>query len=243
MLNIVHPFFRLTVHCCIDLLQQLEILNKPFGNFANVDTSTPLGLERAAEMGLIPARLVDVVLTPHVRDAGQLFDVHHKGRLFGMFRDPIERIESLYYFLRMPDQEAAVGLAVNEMTLIQFATDFSENWMVRSLVGAMVGHIDSSHLDIAKRILKTKFLIGLLEEKTESLRRIETYFGWRLPSRVSQTCKNNMYYFEPQSKNVHPAMDRTSEDYDALLAINLYDIQLYQYAKFLFQEQASLISK
>jgi hypothetical protein len=183
-------------------------------------------------MGLIPARMVDVVLTPHIREAGQLFDAHHKGRLFAMFRDPIERIESLYYFLRMPDQEAAVGLSVNDMTLVQFATDFSENWMVRSLVGVMVGPIGQPHVDVAKQILKQKFLIGLLEEKTESLRRIEAYYGWRLPSRVSQTCKN-----------LHPATDRTSPEFAALFAVNVYDMQLYEYAKFLFEEQASLISK
>lgn len=194
-------------------------------------------------MGLIPARMVDVVLTPHIREAGQLFDAHHKGRLFAMFRDPIERIESLYYFLRMPDQEAAVGLSVNDMTLVQFASDFSENWMVRSLVGVMVGPIGQPHVDVAKQILKQKFLIGLLEEKTESLRRIEAYYGWRLPSRVSQTCKNNMFYFEPQSKNLHPATDRTSPEFAALFAVNVYDMQLYEYAKFLFEEQASLISK
>jgi len=223
--------------------ERLEIISKAFGNFANVDTSTPLGIERAAEMGLIPARMVDVVITSHIRKASQLFDVHHKGRLFAMFRHPIDRIVSLYYFLKMPDQQAAVGLDVNDMSLEKFATDFSENWMVRSLVGAMVGPIDQSHLDVAKQILKKKFFIGLLEEKTESLRRIGTYFGWRLPSRVAQTCKNNMFYFEPQSKNLHPAVETTSEEYESVLAVNVYDIQLYEYAKFLFEAQAPLISK
>jgi len=221
--------------------EQLELLNKPFGNFANVDTSTPLGLQRASELGLIPSRMVDVVLTPHVREATKLFDSHHKGRLFALFRDPVDRVVSLYYFLRMPDQEASVGLNVKEMTLAQFASDISENWMVRSLTNTMTGPLDETHLNIAKEILRRKFLIGLLDEKTESLRRIESYFGWKLPSRVSQTCKNNMFYFEPQSKNIHDPIETNSKEYQILVNRNVYDIELYEYAKALFEEQQSLV--
>eukprot|EP00545_Synedropsis_sp_CCMP1620_P002697 CAMPEP_0119015096 /NCGR_PEP_ID=MMETSP1176-20130426/10553_1 /TAXON_ID=265551 /ORGANISM="Synedropsis recta cf, Strain CCMP1620" /LENGTH=486 /DNA_ID=CAMNT_0006968363 /DNA_START=18 /DNA_END=1478 /DNA_ORIENTATION=- len=221
--------------------EQLELLNKPFGNFANVDTSTPLGLQRAAELGLIPSRIVDVVLTPHVREASRLFDAHHKGRLFALFRHPVDRVVSLYYFLRMPDQEASIGLNVREMSLEQFAADISENWMVRSLTNTVSGPLTDEHLNIAKEILRTKFLIGLLDEKTESLRRIESYFGWKLPSRVSQTCKNNMFYFEPQSKNLHDQLDSSSKEYDALVQRNQHDVDLYEYAVHLFEEQQTLI--
>jgi hypothetical protein len=221
--------------------EQLELLNKPFGNFANVDTSTPLGLQRAAELGLIPSRIVDVVLTPHVREASKLFDAHHKGRLFALFRHPVDRVVSLYYFLRMPDQEASIGLNVRGMSLAQFAADISENWMVRSLTNTVSGPLTDEHLNIAKEILRTKFLIGLLDEKTESLRRIESYFGWKLPSRVSQTCKNNMFYFEPQSKNLHEQLDPSSKEYETLVQHNQHDVDLYEYAVVLFEEQQGLI--
>lgn len=223
--------------------EQLELINKPFGNFANVDTSTPMGIQRAAEIGLIPSRIVDVVLTPHVREAAKLFDTHHKGRLFALFRNPVDRVVSLYYFLRMPDQEAVIGLNVRDMSLEQFASDISENWMVRSLTNVMTGPLLDEHLAIAKEMLRTKFLIGLLDEKTESLRRIESYFGWNLPSRVSQTCKNNMFYFEPQSKNIHEQLDPESKEYAALAKHNQYDMELYEYAVHLFETQSTLISK
>jgi hypothetical protein len=141
----------------------------------------------------------------------------------------------------MPEQEASIGLNVKAMSLEQFATDVSENWMVRSLTNTMTGPLTDNHLNIAKEILRRKFLVGLLDEKTESLRRIESYFGWKLPSRVSQTCKNNMFYFEPQSKNVHDPIDPDSKEYEILVNRNHFDVDLYEYAVRLFEEQKNLI--
>lgn len=201
-----------------------------------------MGLNRAAELGLVPSRIVDVVLTPHIREAAKLFDENHKGRLFTMLRNPVDRVVSLYHFLRMPGQEASIGFNINAMSLEEFAADVSENWMVRSLTNTVTGSLDENHLKIAKEILRRKFLIGLLDEKTESLRRIQAYFGWKLPSRVSQTCKNNMFYFEPQSKNIHDALERDSEVYETLLKRNQFDMDLYEYAVELFNEQKSMFT-
>lgn len=223
--------------------QQLEIINKPYGNFINVDTTTPLGLQRANELGLVPSRMVDVIATPRLYDATKIFDDHHQGRLFTVVRNPIDRVTSLYYFLRMPDQTAAYALGVDKMTLEEFAGTFSENWMVRTLTNTMTGPINAHNLDVAKEILRRKFLIGLLEDKTETLRRIEIFFGWKLPSRVAQTCKNNMMYFEPQSQNPHDSVDPKSRTYQLLENRNKMDFELFEYSKLLFQEQAAVVQK
>merc|ERR1712183_159655 len=116
-----------------------------------------------------------------------------------------------------------------------------ENWMVRMLTGYMSGPLDVMHLNTAKEILRTKFLIGLLEEKTESFRRFEEYFGWTFPSPESQKCKNNLFYFDWHSGKAHS--DPTEYDdqmIKKILMINMWDISLYEYSKQLFREQEGL---
>lgn len=228
-----------------------------YGNFLNVDPSTPLGIEHASELGLIPSRMADVVISPHLYLSTKLFDAKHKGRLFTFLRHPIDRLVSLYYFLRVPEQNeigeiasAAVASSssgvknANNMTLEAFALSSTDNWHVRMLTNTLSGPVTVTHLDVAKEILRTKFLIGLLEKKTESLRRIETYFGWKIPSKVAQTCKNDMFYFEPLSKNPHPPMESDSSEVRIFLTRNQLDMELYQYAKLLFSvDQKKMIAK
>mmetsp|Transcript_9048 Transcript_9048/g.14016 ORF Transcript_9048/g.14016 Transcript_9048/m.14016 type:complete len:144 (+) Transcript_9048:1-432(+) len=143
----------------------------------------------------------------------------------------------------MPDREVGMGLNVQEMSLEEFANAYGDNWMVRMLTGVMEGPLTAREVDLAKQFLRKKFLVGLLDEKTETLRRFESYFGWKFPSRVSQKCKNNMFYFEPQSKNIYLPVDASSEAYQVLERRNLYDIELFNYAKQLFEDQASLVDK
>ncbi len=239
------------------LLQRLNVKTTKYGNFLNVDPSTPLGIEHASELGLIPSRMADVVITPHLFMSTKLFDAKHQGRLFTFFRHPIDRLVSLYYFLRVPEQgevgeiaSAAVASSssgvrdANNMTLEEFASSCTDNWHVRMLTNCLSGPVTIAHLDIAKEVVRTKFLIGLLEKKTESLRRIETYFGWKIPSKVGQTCKNDMFYFEPLGKNPHPPMDNESNEARIFLERNLLDLELYQYAKLLFSiDQKKMITK
>ena len=95
-------------------------------------------------------------------------------------------------------------------------------------------------MNAAKEILRSKFLIALEEEKTESFRRFEEYFGWRFPSPVSQTCKNNMIYFEWHSRNPHPSLEENDPLVTMIRDLNNFDAALYEYGCQLFQEQEAL---
>ena len=206
----------------------------------NVDTTTPTGLKHAKKLGLVQSKMADVIFTPYIQEAAMLFDENHRGRFFTVLREPVDRMVSLYYYRRMATWEPNYDEKIKDMPIEEFVTTSGENWMVRTLTGFMSGQLELAHLNAAKEILRTKFLIGLVEEKTESFRRFEEFFGWRFPSPVAQTCKNNMIYFEWHSRNPHPPLEEDDPLVTKIRDLNKFDAALYEYARQLFQEQEAL---
>ena len=72
--------------------------------FVNIDATTIPGINRAISMGF-PAsnHLADVVVSPYLYEASDLFTPTSKGRLFSVFRHPNERSLSLFYYLQYAD--------------------------------------------------------------------------------------------------------------------------------------------
>jgi hypothetical protein len=68
--------------------------------FVNVDTSTVEGLQRAKKLGLAQSGKVNAIYTPLIFDANDLFDDDHKGRMFAIFRHPIDRAISIFRYLQ-----------------------------------------------------------------------------------------------------------------------------------------------
>jgi len=223
-----------------NLDERLDVIKQPHGMFLNVDTTTKNGLKHANDLGLAQSKMADVVFTPYVQEAAILFQKKHRGRFFTIVRNPVDRLVSLYYYKRLATWEPNYNPLIAEQTLEDFVVTSGENWMVRTLTGCMTGPLQIKHLNAAKEIFRTKFLIGLLEAKTESLRRFEEFFGWKFPSPVSQTCKNNMFYFEWHSKNPHPPLDPANPIMNKIRSMNMWDVELYEYAKQLFNEQEVL---
>ena len=80
-------------------------MKKPNGLFVNVDLYTIEGIDRAKNLGFVQSNLAEVGFTPFVNESSMLFDQNHRGRIFTIMRNPVERIISLYYFLRLMDQK------------------------------------------------------------------------------------------------------------------------------------------
>ena len=68
--------------------------------FVNVDTTTIPGLQRATELGLAQSGLADAIVIRHIFEADQLFDPQHRGRLFAVFRHPVDRAISMFNYLK-----------------------------------------------------------------------------------------------------------------------------------------------
>ena len=70
--------------------------------YVNVDTTGKKGINRAAQMGLVPSGLAGVIFTSDPAYAIEhLYDVEHKGRVVALFRHPVDRLVSKFYYLQI----------------------------------------------------------------------------------------------------------------------------------------------
>ena len=174
---------------------------------------------------------INVMVTQHLWEAANLFNTTHRGRLFSMFRDPIEHLVSEYHVSQNANEQ---------LTFEEFLSSVPTNYLVRSLVNSMEGPVNEDHLNIAKALVKRKFLIGLFEEQTESLHRIETYFGWKRLS--SDDCRKSLLRSELQKETPQTKID--SKDMQKILTkANHFDLELYDFVKLCFQEQTALFTQ
>ena len=119
--------------------------------------------------------------------------------------------------------------------------------MVRSLSNKMEGPLSADDLEQATRTLRTKCLVGLLDEMETSLARFRHFFLWDGPhgnyGPMAERCQEQLLGQGGSNKHEHPILvDRNSRDYDNLARKNVLDLILYEYARELFVEQGSLLS-
>jgi hypothetical protein len=67
--------------------------------FVNVDTISRPGILRAERLGLVSSGLADIIVAANLNFAIEhLYDDHHKGRVVALFRHPVERLISKFYY-------------------------------------------------------------------------------------------------------------------------------------------------
>mmetsp|Transcript_2948 Transcript_2948/g.3460 ORF Transcript_2948/g.3460 Transcript_2948/m.3460 type:complete len:604 (-) Transcript_2948:95-1906(-) len=214
--------------------------------FVNVDSTTIEGLERAKSMGLGSSELADAIVTPYIFDANALFDETHKGRLFTVFRHPVDRAVSLFSYLQIADWEPTYDPSLKDMTIEEYAKSdrVENNWMTRFLSNTMAGDLNDAHLEAAKEVVKNKFTVGLLSRKVDTMERLERMFRWRYHvNPVNQEkCREKLLVGGSNSnKNKIDKPQSGSEAYDLLAWQNNYDIPLYEFIEILFDEQETLL--
>lgn len=159
---------------------------------------------------------------------------------FAILRDPIERVVSYYYYIRRSPQHYCYDLITsNGMSLKDFleseADAIADNGQTRLLSGMMesgweveFGECTEEVREAAKENLRKNFaVVGLTEEFDKTLFLLKRTFGWQ-----------RLFYARQNVSPKRPKRGNLSQvTLDAVTKVNLFDLELYQYATRIFQEQ------
>lgn len=101
--------------------------------------------------------------------------------------------------------------------------------------------IGSRDFAIAKEILKRKFVVGLFDHMEESIERFETFFGWNVGVDAHTCQESEIGHIKAKHyNNVNlPPVDTPS--FAALVEKNRIDLELYDYARFLYNYQGQVL--
>jgi hypothetical protein len=217
----------------------LDILDKHRRHYMNIDTTSSTGIEEAKRLGFAEHHdLVDVVYSPLLKLATEgLFNEDHQASLFGLFRHPVERAVSLFYYLQIADWEKTYNPELANTTIEDYFVSGGgdQNWMVYFLTGQPP---TSEHLAQAKAILAQKAVIGLTSQMAESLRRFGIYYGWDSRDEWDDCVQKLSQH--GANANPDPKVVPNSTEWTAIAKNNEYDIELYEYALELFEAQGRL---
>ncbi|KAL7482813.1 hypothetical protein ACHAW6_008472 [Cyclotella cf. meneghiniana] len=243
------------------------------GNYVNVDTSNRDGLIRAKEMGLVESGKADLIFTTDVKFAVEtLFDEEHPGRLFALFRHPIHRLVSKFYYMQTAKWERSYNSKLKELTLLEWATHINtdNNFFLTKLSGKKPSELRGKDLREAMKTLRRRFVVGLTDEMEESVRRFNRVMGIDEKSDKREKCMKLYFGDDAQKKmNAHshptvsachsngctisctnhfrpvvlpPQITEGSPEWDALYAKNELDVRLYNYVVELFMAQSEILN-
>jgi len=227
----------------------LHLCQTSFGRYVNADPSDDPGIERSHRLELVGSGLADVLVSSRLLHVSELFDEeHHHGRAFTVFRHPVQRTASTFYYLQNAEWERQYSPELKTMSLSDFAglESTANDWMVRWLTGKNAEVLTRSDLEFAKELLRRKFLVLLTDEMKTSVTRLASYMGWSIDAEMMGCVEQHSTRAGGANKSAQggggrPPLEPGTDDYEALLNINRFDVELYEYAQELFVSQWSAV--
>eukprot|EP00578_Thalassiosira_sp_NH16_P005539 CAMPEP_0181135238 /NCGR_PEP_ID=MMETSP1071-20121207/32515_1 /TAXON_ID=35127 /ORGANISM="Thalassiosira sp., Strain NH16" /LENGTH=382 /DNA_ID=CAMNT_0023221811 /DNA_START=71 /DNA_END=1219 /DNA_ORIENTATION=+ len=214
----------------------------------NIDIeSQPASILRAEKDGLVASGKVDVIFSSFPNMAAEhLFDPVHKGRMLAMFRHPVDRLVSKFYYLQIATWEKTYRPEWKNIDILDWikGANMDNDHMVKKLAGKLQRDTATeTDLQRAKTTIKRRFVVGLMQHMEESTRRFNTVIGIDEEEKTARRCMDR--YFgkgdKKQNTNSHPKVEKGSPAWDLLAQKNSLDIRLYEYVLELFEEQRDII--
>eukprot|EP00581_Thalassiosira_minuscula_P014695 CAMPEP_0183718546 /NCGR_PEP_ID=MMETSP0737-20130205/11772_1 /TAXON_ID=385413 /ORGANISM="Thalassiosira miniscula, Strain CCMP1093" /LENGTH=328 /DNA_ID=CAMNT_0025948123 /DNA_START=34 /DNA_END=1020 /DNA_ORIENTATION=+ len=211
-----------------------------------VDIEADVKKLKKADTDSIPLGAVDILFTPYPDIViKNLVDSSNKVRALALFRHPVERLISKFYYLKTATWERQYSPEWEDMDLHDWAEkeNLEINAIVKRLAGKSQRHeATDMDLELAKETIRKRFVVGLTDEMEESISRFNTVMGISEEKRCKE-CMNT-YFGENEKKensNPHPTVEQDDPGWQLLAEQNSYDLQLYEFILELFAEQKDLI--
>lgn len=183
--------------------------------FVNVDTVSSKGILRAEEMGLVPSGLADLIVTPNLNFAIEhLYDKNHKGRVLALFRHPVERLISKFYYTQVATWERSYRPDLVDMDLLYWAENINteRNHIVKSLVGlGPDAPVYEADLAVAVRTVKQRFIVGLMNEMEDSIHRFNIFMGIDESKEPNRECMDEFFGHGVKKSNSNPSKPKVSK--------------------------------
>lgn len=241
----------------IDVLdpQKMEIVtNEEIGQIFTVNTFTPSGIAYAKANNLVYTGQVDAIFSPLLYDAARLFRSDHRGRIFTIISNPIERVNTHFYYVTSDPTNPNYDQSLNQMSIEDYAAQTEDRPEFNYLTKLFSDNLNKSSdeltihdLNKAKEVFKRKVLIGLETHKVESIRRFELFFHLSFENEASDNvylCGSGLpQWTKSSSAEIGPPLAPMDPVWNALFHRNTLDMELYEYVKKLYVDQGSLLSQ
>jgi len=176
-------------------------------------------------------------------EAASIFDSdNHGGRVFALFRHPIERQVSLYHRVKDARWQGTHHPEIAQMSLMEYVTSplVNSNWMVRYLTNKRSGMITKWDLADAKQVIMEKVLVLLSDRMDDSIDRLAKYMDWNKREDYDE-CIKSFDDAGTKSMQDYPDVIEGSDEWKELEKLNIFDLELYEYIKGLFEMQGTML--
>lgn len=182
--------------------------------------------------GLVKLRAISGHKSFGIHDLLQINDFHY----MTLLREPVERVISFYYHIygrKEQTHKPAKNLTIEDLICSKASIEF-DNLQVRMLSGVgwevPYGYCSYSMLEQAKHNLLHYYTFGIQDRFAESLETFSENLGW---SQIQLVAAN-------VGKNKKTSSEIGQQTLSLIAESNKLDLELYQFAKQLFEERRKL---